>query len=264
MTSLHETAYPRLKAEPTPKELADLYTPTAEEREFVASQVRQSTARLAFLIHFKLFQRLGYFVRLTDVPAPILQHIAQTSGLRRLPPRTQLEAYDDSGAQRRHMKLLRTHLNVRAMDEAGNHWLRQVAETAAETKHSVEDIINVMLEELVRQRYELPGFSTLERVAMAAREKVTTHYCQQITQALSLAAKHLIDGLLATPEGEQSSPWQALKREPVWRQLDLPVATTKIAARQAAAASAAAPFFLGVPAAWARKLSTAMRSSTTL
>ena len=50
----------------------------------------------------------------------------------------------------------------------------------------------------------------------------------------------------------------------VWRQLDLPVATTKIAARQAAAASAAAPFFLGAPAAWARKLSTAMRSSTTL
>lgn len=50
----------------------------------------------------------------------------------------------------------------------------------------------------------------------------------------------------------------------VWRQLVLPVATTKIAARQAAAASAAAPFFLGAPAAWARKLSTAMRSSTTL
>lgn len=214
MTSLHETAYPRLKTEPTPKELAELYTPTADELAFVAGQVRQSTARLAFLIHLKLFQRLGYFVRLTEVPASILQYIAQASGVRRLPPRTQLEAYDDSGAQRRHMKLLRDHLNVRAIDEAGKHWLRQVAETAADTKHSVEDIINVMLEELVRQRYELPGFSTLERIAMAAREKVNTHYCQQITQALSPSAKHLIDELLVTAEGEQNSPWQALKREP--------------------------------------------------
>lgn len=214
MSQLPETAYPRLKTNPSPKELAELYTPTAEELALAASQVQASTARLAFLVHLKVFQRLGYFVRLREVPAAIQQHVARVSGLQRLPPLKQLLAYDDSGAQRRHMKILREHLRVRPLDAPGRAWLSEVAERAAETKHTVEDIINVMLEELVRARYELPGFSTLERLAMAAREQVNTGYCQAITQALSARDKQLIDDLLKTADDTSSSPWQTLKREP--------------------------------------------------
>ena len=36
MTSPHETAYPRLKADPTQKELRELYTPAEAELAFVA------------------------------------------------------------------------------------------------------------------------------------------------------------------------------------------------------------------------------------
>lgn len=214
MSQLPETAYPRLKTNPSPKELAELYTPTAEELVLAASQVQASTARLAFLIHLKVFQRLGYFVRLTDVPVAIQQHVAQANGLQRLPPLKQLQAYDDSGAQRRHMKILREHLRVRPLDAQGRAWLSEVAERAADTKHTVEDIINVMLEELVRARYELPGFSTLERLAMAAREQVNTGYCRAISQALPARDKQLIDDLLKTADDSSSSPWQTLKREP--------------------------------------------------
>lgn len=32
MTTLHETAYPCLKPDPTPRELTELYTPTEEEK----------------------------------------------------------------------------------------------------------------------------------------------------------------------------------------------------------------------------------------
>src|SRR3546814_271867 len=92
--------------------------------------------------------------------------------------------------------------------------LATVAETAAQTKHSVPDIVNVMLEELVHHRYELPAFSTLERLAIAAREQVhDTHY-RQITDALTPAMRALIDELLLTPPGSHHSGWHALKREP--------------------------------------------------
>lgn len=37
MTTLHETAYPRLKPDPTAKELQEIYTPTEEERVCVAA-----------------------------------------------------------------------------------------------------------------------------------------------------------------------------------------------------------------------------------
>ena len=44
--------------------------------------------------------------------------------------------------------------------------------TAGHTKHIVPDIVNMLLEELVHHRFELPAFSTLERIAFAAREQV--------------------------------------------------------------------------------------------
>ena len=44
--------------------------------------------------------------------------------------------------------------------------------TAGHTKHIVPDIVNRMLEELMHHRFELRAFSTLERIAFAAREQV--------------------------------------------------------------------------------------------
>lgn len=213
MTTLHETAYPRLKPDPTAKELQEIYTPTEEERVCVAAIATGPATRLALLLHLKLFQRLGYFATLAEVPERIVQHVAQSVGMRRVPA-DRLASYDASGSQRKHLVQLRAFLNVRPLDAGGRDWLTTVAETAAQTKHIVPDIVNVMLEELVHHRYELPAFSTLERLAIAAREQVhDTHY-RQITNALTPAMRALIDDLLLTPPGSHHSGWHALKREP--------------------------------------------------
>ena len=213
MTTLHETAYPRLKPDPTAKELQEIYTPTEAERLCVAAIATRSATRLALLLHLKLFQRLGYFTPLAEVPERIVQHIAQAVGMRRVPA-DRLASYDASGSQRKHLAQLRAFLNVRPLDAGGRDWLTTVAETAAQTKHIVPDIVNVVLEELVHHRYELPAFSTLERLAIAAREQVhDTHY-RQITNALTPAMRALIDDLLLTPPGSHHSGWHALKREP--------------------------------------------------
>lgn len=80
MTSLHETAYPQLKADPSPKELELFYTPTADELAFVAEIAKRPLPRTAALISLKLFQRLGYFTPLPEVPATIRAHIAENAG----------------------------------------------------------------------------------------------------------------------------------------------------------------------------------------
>lgn len=213
MTTLHETAYPRLKPDPTLKELQDIYTPTEAELAFVAATATRPTAQLAVLVHLKLFQRLGYFTLLADVPERIIQHIAQTAGDRRSVPIEQLHSYDSSGAKRVHIAKLRDYLRVRVLDPDGRTWLATVAETAAETKHIIPDIVNVLLEELVHHRYELPAFSTLERLAIQARERVHDRYFGRIADALTPAVRALIDDLLVSPD-DAFSGWQALKREP--------------------------------------------------
>lgn len=67
MTTLHETAYPRLKPDPTAKELQDIYTPTVAELQCVRGITTGPATRLALLLHLKLFQRLGaWAVESTD------------------------------------------------------------------------------------------------------------------------------------------------------------------------------------------------------
>ena len=214
MTTQHETAYPRLKPDPTAKELDEIYTPTDDERAFARRIADAPASRLAVLIKLKLCQRLGYFPVLSAVPDRILRHIAQAAGFRRMPDAKVLLAYDRSGGKQRHVAQLRAFLNIRPLDATGRHWLTTVARSAAETKHLVPDIVNVMLEELVHHRYELPGFDTLERLAMQAREQLHEALFSGITEALTPAMRALIDDLLAPAPGSTHSGWQVLKREP--------------------------------------------------
>ena len=214
MTTLHETAYPHLKPDPTERELAELYTPTEEERVLVAGVGKRPLPRVAALVHLKVFQRLGYFLALADVPQVIRVHVAQHAGVLRAPALVDLKRFEASGSRMVVFTALRRHLNVKPLNPAGFAWLDVVADTAAETKHAVADIINVMLEELVHHRYELPAFSTLDRMAFRAREKSNNQHFSAIAGQLTSQTKALIDGLLKTATGSSASPWQMLKREP--------------------------------------------------
>lgn len=214
MTTLHETAYPQLNLEPAPRELADIYTPTLDELEFATSIGKRPLPRVAALIHLKIFQRLGYFIRLRDVPPLVREHILAHANLTKVPSFAELRRFDISGSRTSLFVQLRRYLNVRALDAAGDAWLDQVADSAAETKHAVADIINVMLEELVHHRYELPAFSTLDRMAFRARENNNNQCFTRISKQLTPQTKALIDNLLKTDSAESVSAWHLLKREP--------------------------------------------------
>ena len=79
MLQISDTAYPRLKAHPTTRELESSFTPTLAELAFAAQHTRRPTSHVAWLVFLKTFQRLGYFVKLTAVPAVLLQHVAHAA-----------------------------------------------------------------------------------------------------------------------------------------------------------------------------------------
>jgi hypothetical protein len=72
----------------------------------------------------------------------------------------------------------------------------------------------VAIEELIRQRYELPGFSTLFRATRAARVAVNRGYYRQIYQAIDPVARAHIDALFEKGSAERRSSWDHLKSEP--------------------------------------------------
>ena len=214
MTQLHETAYPRLKAEPTAQDLEEVYTLTPEEVAFIDRATKRPTARTAAFLYLKLFQRLGYFIRLKEVPEVIRRHLVAQTGFARPPKLAELLQFDRTAGRERLVESLRRYLNVRPLDDPGRAWLRHVAETAADSRHVVADIINVMLEELVHHRYELPGFSTLDRLAIQAREKIHETHFASITNQLDANVKTVIDSLFKVKSGDTGSTWNLLKREP--------------------------------------------------
>ena len=85
---------------------------------------------------------------------------------------------------------------------------------SARVREDLADIINTAIEELVRQRYELPGFSTLFRAARAARFAINRGYYRQIYQATDALARANIATLFERDSAERRSSWDRLKSEP--------------------------------------------------
>jgi hypothetical protein len=148
VSSIHETAYPRFKAEITPRELADIYTPSPEEQAFARHQGRTLQGRLAVLVLIKTAQRLGYFVKLAAVPPSIVAHIAACLAAK---PLTKVEMRDfDLNSERQHQRLLeqvRRFLGIQAVTGATTRVIESAAREAAQTKHELADIINVVIEQ---------------------------------------------------------------------------------------------------------------------
>jgi Domain of unknown function (DUF4158) len=211
MPAVHETAYPRLKEGVTPAELAEVYTPTAEELALAMRTSTRSGARLGFLVLFKTFQRLGYFVLVSDVPTPIVRHIARCLGTDHRPER--LLRYDESGTRRRHIPVIRAFLNVQPFNSEARALVAAVLREAAQTKDDLADLMNVAIEELVRNRFELPGFTTLLKEARRGRTEVNRGLYRRIAHALGDEGRAQLDRLLTVDGATRRSPWNAIRED---------------------------------------------------
>ncbi|MGM9470173.1 DUF4158 domain-containing protein [Streptomyces murinus] len=84
-------------------------------------------------------------------------------------------------------------------------------EEAAPVRASVVDLVNVALEELVRAGLELPGFSTLDRMAGSIKARVEGDICAGIAERVGSARPRLA-GLLVVGDGERRSPFDVMKK----------------------------------------------------
>jgi Domain of unknown function (DUF4158) len=66
VASIERTAYPRFKRYYTPNELDKIYTPTRIEIAFALKVTAGEENYFNLLVLLKVFQRLGYFPKITD------------------------------------------------------------------------------------------------------------------------------------------------------------------------------------------------------
>ena len=212
MPSVEETAYPRLKSNPSRQALETLYTPNEEEIALAQGCTRGEVATLGFLVLLKTFQTVGYPVQIAQAPSVIIRQVAKTIESSLSPE--DVAGYDASGTRRRHLGVIRKHLNIQAFGPAAQQVMVAAMETAVQTQHDLVDLINVALEELVRARFELPGFSTLVRAARAVRTDDNERVYQSVCEALKGDAPMQLNRLFYCLEGEVTTAWNQVKQEP--------------------------------------------------
>lgn len=211
LSSVHETAYPRLNADLSEQELKTVFTPALGERAFVDEAYRQAPKRLVMLVQLKILQRLGTFMALSETPRQIIEHIGAGLSIRAL-SKAECQRYDQSGSRSQHLRMIRAFVGIRAFEVDNHDWSMDVALQAAATKQELADIINVMIEELAHHRFELPSFAFLLRIATLARTTYNNQAYKEIVSRLSPLLRERLDRLLDVKGGK--SRWDQLKREP--------------------------------------------------
>ena len=209
MTAKSRTAYPYFKQLPSPEELAELYSPTVDELALAKRRVRLVPNRLSFLILLKSFQRLGYFPAPEVVPEPVISHIREQLGFDET-----VSALAPAASRRRHYQMIREYLQVKPYDDAAKQVATAAIEAAVSVMDQPSDLINVAIEMLVKESYELPAFSTLERLAKHLRAVSHTELFRQISSQLSRVERDYLDGLITRPDAEVKAMLNRLKAAP--------------------------------------------------
>ncbi|MBA8963193.1 hypothetical protein JOJ86_004409 [Rhodococcus percolatus] len=206
MASIDRTAYPRFKRVVSAQELAEAFTPTPGERGWAREKTQSDPHLLALAVRLKAYQRLGYFPKLDDIPAVV---VVTVRGVLDLPGGVSPETDADRTAKR-HRKFVREYLGVRY--EAAK--VRAVAEQAiraAATKDNPADLINVALEELVRARCELPGYTTLDAMAATIRAEVNGEFFALVSGRPVWAERARLDRLLVVDPATRRSEFDRIK-----------------------------------------------------
>lgn len=116
----------------------------------------------------------------------------------------------------RHMQSIREYLQISTDKKERRKIMKAAALDAATKKENLADIINCVIEELIKSKFELPAFQKLVRLARAARTVVNNDNYERIFNALSDEQKKLLDiiiGITAT-EDKDILTWSTLKLEP--------------------------------------------------
>ncbi len=211
MTSIERTAYRRFHSTYSARELSEIFTPTFEERWFAEMTGRTISLRFSLLVLLKCQAHLGYFPPQEDIPEMVITHIRTCMGYH---PDEAPFGYDSLRTLYRHHALIREHVGITSYGKAARHCAALAIRTAALTMERPADLINVAIEQMLHEHYELPAFTTLDSLAHRIRRVINTSFYRLVESRLTEDDRQRLDALLQVPEGKTKSDHFKLKQRP--------------------------------------------------
>lgn len=199
--------YPKLSATLSEEELRGLFAIESKEWAWARSVARRGPSMVALLTHLKMFQHLGRFLAVRDLPVAAIARVAKQIYLD--PP---VEFGYDRRTLYRHHRAIREYLGITPWGAKARAIASQAIAAAAEARLDPADLINAAVDALIRERCELPLLSTLEALAGSAHRIINTAQWQQVYERLS--EKDILDlnALLTVNEATQESAFAVMCR----------------------------------------------------
>jgi len=177
MTAIERTAYPRFspKAQYRRDVLELNYQLSHIELEFIKKLARNTRARLNIATQLKCIQNIGYFVDPEEIPKAIQKYL-RSQLLIKGPLKT---GYTHRSSKSTHRNKIRDFLEIKKWDRkiikngaddiSSQRFALNVAFQSAQTLNHPADIINIVIETMLNQKYELPSFNILDRLVRHAK-----------------------------------------------------------------------------------------------
>ncbi|SMC29511.1 Transposase and inactivated derivatives, TnpA family [Andreprevotia lacus DSM 23236] len=210
MASIERTAYPVFAQSYSLRELNLHFTPDEVELDWVKAKTLTATLRLNLAIQLKCFQYLRYFSPIEDIPPAITEHIRSVFGFSQ---RIEI-GYEVKNTQYRHVEAIRDYLGITpAYGKAAITAAERHVAQAAQLMDQRIDIINAVIDGLVRDRIELPAFRTLDDLAERTHAEVQGRIFDTVMERISAPHLGALMRLMQTEdlEGRQSE-YNELKR----------------------------------------------------
>lgn len=211
MASLERTAYPKLPAHLSTKELHQNYSLSESELEWLSRTAKSPALTIGLAVLLKAFQQLHYFPALEDISAEIINHVRSclSYGARIIP------RYANTRTLYRHQTAIRQYLQITPF--YGSDALKIAKEAAHETVVVLDqrvDVINVLIGVLLERGYELPAYSTLNDAAEDAQVALQEKIFNCVVDRAPIDVIYRLRDLLDTDFGRRQSDFNVLKQVP--------------------------------------------------
>lgn len=159
-------------------------------------------------MQLKVFQTIGRFRRVTDIPAIVFEHVARQLGVEFGPA----FVHPDRTLYRHRPAVLK-RLGVIAWGTVTREIAQSTMIKTAKARTDPADIINAAVDALIRHRFELPALIALRRLAGTAHSKINAAQWGAVCARLDEAKQSALEALLVDPM-TQRSPFADLCRAP--------------------------------------------------
>ena len=176
-TSIERTAYPRFgkKQQFHQSWLINYFSIKDEDFKIIKRRSSPAEYILALAIKLKTFQYLGYFEDIENIPEPIVNCIRDALGFNdKVKPN-----YNNAKSKYRHHDYIRGQLNIVKWKSIPTNATKNTQRIAIEFAYNIAlimnnpaDILNATIEYLKNKNYELPAFSTIDRLVRHVRNIV--------------------------------------------------------------------------------------------